>query len=249
MNATELVVFVGPSAHGLVHDGPSAQGPEHAGLFPATVEVRPPVRRGGVAALLAEGREPGALAIVDGTFHSYPSVGHMEIRDALEAGWRVWGLSSMGAIRAAEMRHLGMTGFGAVYRRYAEDPDFDDDEVALLHGAAAPHAPLSEPLIHLRGWLAGLAARERISAASAEAVTAALKHRWYGERTLRLAKELLLRHSALAPADADAELAGIGAFRTKTDDLVRFMTAKPWREARPAQDGDRARSRPSSSLR
>ncbi|WP_425300876.1 TfuA-like protein, partial [Nocardia wallacei] len=34
----------------------------------------------------------------------------MEIREALEAGWSVWGLSSMGAIRAAEMRLLGMRG-------------------------------------------------------------------------------------------------------------------------------------------
>ena len=42
----------------------------------------------------------------------------------------------MGAIRAREMAHLGMRGFGRVFERFVAEDDFQDDEVALLvvHG-------------------------------------------------------------------------------------------------------------------
>ena len=40
----------------------------------------------------------------------------MEIRSAIQAGWRVIGCSSMGALRALEAAPLGMLGYGMVYR-------------------------------------------------------------------------------------------------------------------------------------
>jgi hypothetical protein len=60
--------------------------------------VRPPVRRLDVAKLTAAERRPGIIVIVDGLFHDTLAVGHAEIREAMRRGWRVWGLSSMGAL-------------------------------------------------------------------------------------------------------------------------------------------------------
>ena len=76
----------------------------------------------------------------------------------------MWGLSSMGAIRAREMAHLGMRGYGSVYAPFATEGDFQDDEVALLHEPNAPYRPVSEPLVHLREAVAHLAS-ERSSPA------------------------------------------------------------------------------------
>ncbi|GAA4011051.1 TfuA domain-containing protein [Allokutzneria multivorans] len=197
--------FVGPTAFGL----PS--------VFPAEVEVRPPVRRGDVEALVAA-EEPGTLIIVDGTFHSYPAVGHVELRTALESGWRVWGLSSMGAIRAAEMEPLGMRGYGAVYQRFVSDPSFSDDEVALLHSAEPPYQPMSEPMVHIRTFLDSLVAEGKLSESDARDVTVSLKNRWYGYRTHRALAELLPVDDAL-----QAE------HRLKTTDLLRFAEEQPWR--------------------
>lgn len=221
MAATGLIAFVGPTAHGLTQRE----------VFPDSVSVRPPVRRGDIAQLLEQ--EPGraAIAIVDGTFHSYPSVGHAEIRDALTAGWQVWGLCSMGAIRAAEMQHMGMLGYGQVFHAYATDPDLDDDEVALVHGAEAPHRPVSEPMIHLRAFLAHLAETGQISAVAAQTVTSALKQRWYGERTLWELRSLLER-SGLTAAALDQQLSEFGRFRLKTQDLIQFMRERPWQSAK-----------------
>ncbi|MCO6003536.1 TfuA-like protein [Actinoallomurus purpureus] len=219
MTPPELILFAGPTAYGV----------DRRLIFRMDVSVRPPVRRGDVEALVRDAGGVHTIAIVDGTFHSYPSVGHAEIREAVEAGWTVWGLSSMGALRAAEMRHLGVRGFGDVYARYAADPEFDDDEVAVLHASEAPYRPLSEPMIHIRGFLEDLAERGIISQEACRSVALDLKQRWYAERTLRTVHDSLKRVDVREWDVVRSGLADFGSFRSKTSDLVRFMTEQPWK--------------------
>lgn len=192
------------------------------------VQLRPPVRRGSIDALLDEVSIPGVLIVADGTFHQYPSVGHAEIRRALNSRWSVWGVSSMGAIRAAEMRHMGMRGFGTVYQRYAEDPDFKDDEVALLHGAERPFTPVTEPLIHIRYLLSDLARREVISQHQVSAICRYLEGIWYGYRTLELVRDLLCEKAGLDKDCATSHLKEIERFRIKTQDLTALLSSRPW---------------------
>src|SRR5471032_2204112 len=94
------LAFVGPSLAGL-------HLPE---LFPDHVDIRPPIRRGDMEAL------PPAVTdvlIIDGVFHSTLAVSAREILGALRRGIRVYGSSSMGALRAAELHTYGMIGVGA----------------------------------------------------------------------------------------------------------------------------------------
>jgi hypothetical protein len=220
---TELVMFVGPTL--------AASARIRALAKP--YKLRRPVRRHDVDALVAAQKKarkkPGVLVIVDGVFHDTLAVGHAEIRDALSAGWRVWGLSSMGAIRAREMSHLGMRGFGHVYERFCGADDFQDDEVALLHEPTSPYRAASEPLIHLRAAIDHLVARGTVSAEDAHTVITDLKARWYGERTIARAKHALKRCPRVEPAVVDRELRDFDRFRWKTLDLVRFLTEQPER--------------------
>jgi hypothetical protein len=216
--APEITLFVGPTAHGV-------RMPD---LVRGDVAVRPPVRRGDVSRLVGGTAKPGVVAIVDGTFHSYPSVGHAEIGDAVAAGWSVWGLSSMGAIRAAEMRHHGMRGFGAVYQRYAASDDFDDDEVALVHEADPPYRPLSEPLIHIREFIRSLSERAVLNSAEAELIVLSLKNRWFAERTLFLLRDQLIGQAGLSADEVAKLLTRFDDFRLKRVDLVTFLTERPW---------------------
>jgi TfuA protein len=61
----------------------------------------------------------------------------------------VVGSSSMGALRAAEMDTLGMTGIGEVYRMYRSEELVSDDEVALVFDPETGLS-LSEPLVNIR---------------------------------------------------------------------------------------------------
>ncbi len=128
----KVIMFAGPT---LARASAIAPALDLSGII-----ILPPVKRGDVTRVV-QGPEPGVLAIVDGYFHlENLSVGHLEIRLALKRGWQVWGLSSMGAIRAAEMHHMGVHGWGLVFERYRDDPDFRDDEVALLTSPGRPTA-------------------------------------------------------------------------------------------------------------
>jgi len=191
--------------------------------------VRSPARRGDIEALIAQYPVPGVIAIVDGTFHSFPSVGHIEIRQAIQKGWVVWGLASMGAIRACEMRSLGMRGYGQVYKHYCDYLEFDDDEVTLVHEIEAPYRAMSEPLIHIRGFVSSLRETQVLSADSAQAIVSDLKERWYAERTLSRLKKLLQEIGKIPLQEADQALSRFNEFRLKSQDLHSFLATQCWR--------------------
>jgi hypothetical protein len=219
MNGNNLL-FVGPTARGL-----SAEALLAAQAF----QICSPVRRGDIEALTPV--EPGVLVLVDGLFHDVLAVGHIELREAVARGWQVWGLSSMGAIRAYEMRTLGMRGYGDVYARFFAEEDFQDDEVSLLHAPAPDYTPISEPLVHLRSALDAYVTAGMLSAEQSQDVAQTLKSLWYGERTLDLFFRLLRGH--VGPS-LDASLPHLRAdfdrHRLKTHDLDRFLINRVWQE-------------------
>ena len=210
-------LFVGPTLNG------SWQLAEASG-----VKLLPPVKRGDIERLVAT-RRPGVAVIVDGQFHQCLSVSHAEIRAALAHGWQVWGLSSMGAIRACEMKHMGMRGYGDVYEWFCRDAEFRDDEVALTHGADAPYVALSEPLIHIRVWLDELVKTRLLRATQQKRLLKELMSLWYGDRTLSQARAMVLSVVPKREQEVDRTLANFDRFRLKSHDLSRFMREEPWR--------------------
>jgi|SRR5687768_11680125 len=191
------------------------------------VRLLPPVKRGDVERLVST-RSPGVMAIVDGQFHQCLSVGHAEIRFAIAKGWQVWGLSSMGAIRACEMRHMGMHGFGEVYEWFCRDDDFRDDEVALTHGPTAPYVALSEPLIHIRVWFGELVKKRLLSAAQEKRLIKELMSMWFGERTLSRVGAMVLATIPHHAPEVKEALAVFDRYRLKSRDLSDFLRERPW---------------------
>jgi hypothetical protein len=194
------------------------------------VKLLPPVKRGDVERLVST-RRPGVMAIVDGQFHQCLSVGHAEIRLAIAAGWQVWGLSSMGAIRACEMRHVGMHGFGEVYEWFCREEDFRDDEVALTHGPTAPYVALSEPLVHIRVWLRELVKTRLLSRAQEKRLLKELMSLWFGERTLSRVRAMVLALIPDRARELDESLAGFDRYRLKSRDLSDFLREQPWKSS------------------
>jgi hypothetical protein len=177
----KTVVFIGPSGSDCLNTR------QHDKL-----EFRPPVERGGIDDALSD-RQTKNIVIVDGVFHAKPAVGHLEIRRALESGCCVWGLCSMGAIRAAEMRTLGMKGYGRLFRLFSSKNDFMDDEVALLFEPFPPYNAISEPLVHLRLAIRRFARHAKISRETAAMLEEKLKLTWFGNRTLDWVRHELSR--------------------------------------------------------
>lgn len=153
---TGTIVFVGPTLPA-----------DEAGRLLPGAQIRPPVAVGEVYGLLR--RRGGAgirrLAIIDGYFERMAAVWHKELLLALEKGIEVWGASSMGALRAAELAPFGMRGVGEVFEAFRTGELVADDEVAVAHlPAEAGYRAVSDALVNLRFGIRaapGLTARVR----------------------------------------------------------------------------------------
>jgi hypothetical protein len=112
----------------------------------------PPVKCGDIIKILR--LQPKKMVIIDGYFEETAAVWHKEIIYAVEQKVIVIGASSMGALRAAELKPFGMHGVGKVYEWYLNGALDADDEVAVLHGSADQHYRcLTQPMVNIRETL------------------------------------------------------------------------------------------------
>jgi TfuA protein len=163
-----IIVFLGPS---LERDAAET-------ILPA--EYRPPAKRGDLLRAVQEGA--AIIGLIDGVFHQESAVAHREILTAVKKGVKVVGSSSMGALRAAEMDTLGMTGIGEVYRMYRSGELISDDEVALVFDPETGFS-LSEPLVNIRFTLKEAMRQNILTREEHDALLAAAQSVFYPQRT------------------------------------------------------------------
>ena len=95
--------------------------------------------------------KPKIIGLIDGNFENIPSPWHKEILYIMSQGVSVFGASSMGALRAAELADFGMIGVGKIFRNFYGDELEDDDEVTVVHGPKELDYPLlSEAMVNIR---------------------------------------------------------------------------------------------------
>lgn len=136
--------------------GPSLSHTEANNILPA--HYAPPIRRGDIEMALNEGAK--IIGIIDGSFYRSFSVGPFEIIMAIEKGIKVFGASSMGALKAVECHPFGMIGVGKIYELYQSGKIDAEDEVAIVFDPETLRA-LSIPLVNMR-YAFALAEKEGI---------------------------------------------------------------------------------------
>jgi ribosomal protein S12 methylthiotransferase accessory factor len=189
----------------IVFVGPSIPVPEARAIL-ADAEYRPPVRRGDL-----DGVPDGALVgIIDGVFDQDLSVSPREIRNALARGVWIYGSSSMGALRAAEVE--GMVGIGHIYSLFRRGILERDDEVALLFDPDSGR-PLSEPLVNVRHAVERLVQAGTVEQAVGRRIVSTAARLHYPDRTY----PTILRRARLAASADAAELSAL----LRTFDLKR----------------------------
>ena len=162
----------------IVFLGPSLERATAVTMLPA--EYRPPAKRGDLLWAVQDGAD--VIGLIDGVFHQESAVAHREILTAIKKGVRVVGASSMGALRAAEMDTLGMTGIGEVYQMYKSGNLISDDEVALVFDPESGIS-LSEALVNIRFTLREAEQQEIITPQDHATLLAAAQAVFYPQRT------------------------------------------------------------------
>jgi hypothetical protein len=212
-------MMVGSTGHGIEAHLGAARG----------LTLHPPAERGSITALMQE--HPGEhlnIALVDGRFGDVLAVGHGELLNALDRGCRVWGLGSMGALRAAELHSFGMRGYGRVFTHLRETMA-PDDEVAVLHGPAPAYRPVTEALVDLRELLAIWTERQLLSKGQARQIAAKLAATWFGNRSLAHLLDLARRVRGDESAHTlRTALPAPSQYSLKSRDLTAFLQEEPW---------------------
>ncbi|MEW8288246.1 MAG: TfuA domain-containing protein [Candidatus Thiodiazotropha endolucinida] len=159
-------------------------GPSLGSLRPSSfLHLRGPARRGDLAASLSDNL--GSIVLADGFWGNVPAVSHHEILELLDRGIRVYGCSSMGALRAAELHSHGMKGVGSIYERFRSGELSGDDEVAILHAPAElSYTPLTFPLVELRDTVHALQEQGLLSKDAADLIVEISTSKPLRDRTL-----------------------------------------------------------------
>jgi hypothetical protein len=142
----------------------------------------PPVAQGDVHRAAQE--HPRAIAIIDGLFEQVPAVWHKEILWAMAQGIHVFGASSMGALRAAELAAFGMVGVGRIFEAFRDGVLTDDDEVTLVHaGEQQGYKRYADAMVDIRFTLARAERDGILTRASRDRLLALAKRTHYSERS------------------------------------------------------------------
>ena len=138
-----------------------------------------PIQRGDLNLALKE--NPDIIGIIDGVFHQNSAVGHKEILKVMKNGVKVFGASSMGALRASELDSLGMVGVGYCYNQYASGAIDSDDDVAVMLDSDSLEA-LSTPLISMNYVFENAVCEKIITESEKEELSSIAKSTFYPKR-------------------------------------------------------------------
>lgn len=232
----------------LIYLGPSLSLAKAREILPGAL-YRPPAKQGDLVTDLVN-ENPDFVILIDGQFHQNLSTWHKEWVYALQypSVKAVYGASSMGALRAAELDYLGMIGIGKIYEWFRDGVIEDDAEVALNYSDKGPdYVPLTVPLVDIR---AGVEHYEREFpgqpvAKSARKFMEAVARVYYMDRTPGLCEETWKNaHGVSFPFVLQKEIDAIealSAFRRHhakpvqkpaPDDLTMFFRALYERDRR-----------------
>ncbi|GAA1456715.1 TfuA-like protein [Nocardiopsis exhalans] len=169
-NAVPPVVFLGPTL------------PVAEARAVLEADYRPPAAQGDLYRAALD--RPPAICLVDGYFSRVPAVWHKEVLWAMQQGVHVFGSSSMGALRAAELDTFGMVGVGRVYEAYRDGELEADDEVAVAHGPAeSGYRAVSDALVNIRATLGAAVADGAVSAKVAGELVEVARGLFYPDRS------------------------------------------------------------------
>jgi hypothetical protein len=161
----------------VIYVGPTLGQAEASAILEA--DYLPPISRGDLDRLP---KHIKVVGIIDGEFFQTLAVSPKEIVRTLERGIKVFGASSMGALRASETHRLGTIGIGRVFTMFRDGMLDEDDEVALFYDSETFRS-LSVPLVNIRFVLEGARAEGVINAAEMQELLSRMKAMYFPDRT------------------------------------------------------------------
>ena len=207
---SRIVVFAGPSI------------PPQGWCYGRRCERLPPAAVGDLLRLAND--PPAIICLIDGYFDATPAPWHKEILSLMSAGWTIFGASSMGALRAAELHALGMIGVGSIFAAYRDGLLTGDDEVACVHAPGdLGWLPLTVPMVEIRATLVAAMRARSIDRFTARAVRRAIHDVHFARRDWSMIEQTCVGQGLLT--GQACERLRMGHVRLKQIDAVQCLEA------------------------
>ena len=175
-----------------VYGGLSVFQEDVEAIFP-NASFSKPIKRGGTFRDVQDGYH--VIVIIDGRFQQSMAVSPSELMDTLRCGVRVYGSSSMGALRAVELEPYGMIGYGEIFEHIKRTPYFRDDYLGQVFTEEG-HNSLSEPYVNFMFSINKMRDAKEISPADHDVLDELYKQLHFGERDLySLIEQIKQKHS------------------------------------------------------
>ncbi|MGF1712177.1 hypothetical protein L4C37_16625 [Vibrio kagoshimensis] len=204
----------------IIFSGPTLSAPDIKNILKA--DCRPPAKQGDI--YLATYDQPNVIVLIDGYFENVPAVWHKEILYAMSIGIKVYGCSSMGALRAAELAHFGMQGFGDVFESYYTGVLEDDDEVALIHGPKELGYPqVSTPMVNIRATLEQAVERTILNQQESDHLIDSIKQLHYPKRSFSVLHDYAKQYLGDTKAQSLREFTENHSIDIKKRDAVTLL--------------------------
>ena len=129
------------------------------------------------------------MGIIDGEFFQSLAVSPREVLAVLDRGTKVYGSSSMGALRAAETFPYGTIGVGKIFEWYRDGEVDADDEVAVTYDPVT-YRPLSVPLINIRFCLKAAASEGVIEQPEVDEIINTVERLYFPFRSYQVVTQL-----------------------------------------------------------
>ncbi|MBW4473917.1 MAG: TfuA domain-containing protein [Stenomitos rutilans HA7619-LM2] len=182
----EIIAFAGPSLPAI---------PDSTwNLLLNQVQLQPPAQEGDILAVIDE--RPHTLVLIDGYYfdgrdHIVAAVKPQELITAVNAGIRLIGAASIGAIYAAELSQYGVVGVGQVFEWFRNGILRGTDELIILHlPEEFGYQHITVALVEVRYALQQLVNEQFVSAAASQAFIATVKELPFPERSLDVILQL-----------------------------------------------------------
>jgi hypothetical protein len=172
-----------PNEKVICYLGPSLPLHRAVDLAPNVI-YRPPAKQCDILSDTVE-IQPDRIILIDGEFLQSLSVWHKELIFAMSKGVKVYGASSMGALRAADLWRQGMIGTGLIYEWYRDGVTEDDSEVALLYqfNPKGVYSSLTIPMVNIRSTISHYAEMLNFSNDHQQALLSAARRIHFTTRT------------------------------------------------------------------
>ncbi|CRL98305.1 TfuA-like protein [Pseudomonas sp. 8 R 14] len=169
--------------------GPSLNKQKASSILDAV--YLPPAKQADILSLVRNNK-PHSIVLIDGEFGQSLSVWHKEILYALDQGVKVYGASSMGALRAAELEKFGMHGIGKIFEDYRSGAILADDEVALTYlPSELAFSCVTIPMVNIRSTLDRAQSLGLISSRVSTELKKILHSVFFADRDLKVIVEIL----------------------------------------------------------